>query len=154
MKTKRIIIAISVILFFAVTLTAFSNREILRAIASSEKTGLYEINVIREALVQNEKSISIATNGSVVQFPLPYGAADFENSVYPVSEGHSQFLITVEAWQNYLYYTLQQNGFDYEQMGAWISVNNEDNSIQVGITASMFSRYFMRIEVINLSHDL
>jgi hypothetical protein len=144
-KNRYIAIAILGIAIFGLFITAIINRDISRAILSSERVGMYEITAMKATRANNE--VYIFMDNENIQFPLPNGAVEFENMTYPVNENNRQFLIRTEALQYYLNTILPQNGFEYDQLGALIIVNNEEYSIQVNITTSMFSRYFMRIIV-------
>jgi len=150
-KKRKIVIAAIIIVVLAVSIMAFLNRDIIHAIFSSEKVGIYEIMAMVESKTDSKKSISLIINGVEVPFPLPNGAVEFENAAYPASDGRKQYLVTTKDWLFYEVVKLPQNGFVCDQMGAWYSVSNEDNSIKVGIAASMFSNYFMRIEVTDIS---
>lgn len=144
-KTMAIICVITILL---IPLIAVVNREIpIRYIFSAERIRAYEIAVMRESRLLNEASVTLTSDDVTVQFPLPNGAVPFENNEYPVREGDSQFLVTTEAFEHYIYTMLPRYGFETEQLGSWFKVRNSNNSIRVGISRYMFTRNYMRIVV-------
>ena len=148
---KKIIIMIGIIIILSGSFMALLNYDILMPLLfSSEKIGMYEITAVRKCRMNNDESLILIDNGIEIQLPLPNGAVEFENKTYPVREDCKQYLITTEAFQHYLHELLPQNGYEAEQMGAQITINNKDNSIKVIMLVHMFTRNFMRIEVMNI----
>jgi len=142
-KKRKIIIGAVVI---ALSIAVFSNWDIINAIIlGSERIGFYEISAMRTARTNNEANIILIRNNTEVQFPLPNGAAEFDNEIYQTRDGTTQFLVTTEAFRHYVDILLPQNGLTHDQLGALHIITNEN--MRVDIITSMFTRNFMKIVV-------
>ena len=149
MKKKKTIVVISIVVFLFVSVFVISNSDIRHVIFSSERIRAYELSAMRATRGDDVVS-TIFSNGNIeIAFPLPNGAVPFENSEYPIHEGRRQYLITTEAFGYFLEELLPQNGYEYEQQGAFFFISKEDSSMQVEMVINMFTREFMRIELWN-----
>jgi hypothetical protein len=136
---KRVFALTAAALILAMALfTSFFN-DLLQAIMSSERVGRYEMSAILSARSNEERSIIL---GGMV-FPLPNGAAEFANAVYPTPEHTVQFLVRAEAWRQYDESFLRLHTAD--QMGSLIFVAYGDTDVH--IIMSMFTRTHRRILV-------
>jgi hypothetical protein len=145
MKKRTIVILCGTVLF--VSLFILINYFVpLKYIFSSESVGRYEISAMRESKLNHESSVILVSNDTDFQFPLPNGAVSFDNSIYPIRENNWQYLITVESYQYYLHEQLPQLGFEVDQMGSWVTISNTEYQMQIGMSAAMFTRNFMRVE--------
>ena len=145
--------ALLTLVLIVASVALFGSRFPISFLLGSEKIGAHEMAAMRESRLLMDASTILAINDEKgnhtgeIRFPLPNGAVPFENSAYPVSEGNRQYLITSESFEPYLSEILPQNGFHYDRMGAWIAVYNIDNSIRIGMSSSMFTGDYMRLQI-------
>jgi len=146
---NRTIIAIicAAVIALAALIAVYTIDIPVRYLLSSEKIGKYEIAAMRTSSLNHAASVTLGYEDTYMLFPLPNGAVPFENKEYPVSEGVRQYLIRVEALDHYLHNILREHGYEFDQLGSWISVKSEENFIHIGIKCSMFTRDFMRFEL-------
>lgn len=145
---RKITTAIIGTVVIALTIAAFFNGYIISAVLSAERIGFYEISAMGAARTNNEASMIVIRNHVEIQFPLPNGAIEFENEIYPIRDGTRQFLVTTESFWHYIDILLPQNEFEHDQLGSGHIVTGRN--MRVDIVTSMFTRNFMRITVINV----
>jgi len=145
---RKIMIATIGTVATAFIIAAFFNGYIISAVFSAERIGFYEISAIRAARTNDVASMILIRNNTEMQFPLPNGAIEFENEIYPTRDGTKQFLVTTEAFWHYIDVLLPQNEFEHDQLGSGHIVTGRN--MRIDIITSMFTQNFMRITVINV----
>jgi len=144
-KITMVIVGTVVIAFF---IMAFFNWYIISAFLSAERIGFFEISAMRAARTNNEASMILIHDNIEIQFPLPNGAIEFENEIYPTRDGTRQFLVTTEAFWYYIDILLPQNELEHDQFGSGHIVTSKN--MRADIVTSMFTRNFMRMMVVNV----
>jgi len=145
---RKIMIATIGTVATAFIIAAFFNGYIISAVFSAERIGFYEISAMRAARTNDVASMILIRNNTEMQFPLPNGAIEFENEIYPTRDGTKQFLVTTEAFWHYIDVLLPQNEFEHDQLGSGHIVTGRN--MRIDIITSMFTQNFMRITVINV----
>ena len=149
---------ICVIVLIIVTLFICYKDLLIPFIFSSEKIGLYELEIMNKTKVRSAGTnimnvhVNAKEKDNEIPIPLPEGVAEFSNSIYPSS---FQYLVSNNKFVDYIENILPREGFEINQMGAlYIITHPNDKNIRLEFTQAMYSKYFRRIEIIRYSEEI
>lgn len=142
-KHKKIIIVLVVLIVIIGILYKF-NDIIVPLIIQNEKVGMYEINKMQECKNLEERNFTIDVDNTKITLPLPKGAVEFKNDIYP---NKNQFLISTknENIINYIEEILPANNFTATQYGAMVAIKDNENNINIDMFMEMYTTNFMRL---------
>jgi hypothetical protein len=114
-------------------------------IMQSERIGFYELSVMINCRYNPQKDLNLLIGNENFIIPLPQNSARFENVVYPVKEGSSQFITSITDLEDY-FRSLSKGGWIIkEQMGASYTIENLNIDKQFHIIINKFTRYYYRL---------
>jgi len=145
---RKKIIVIIIILLVIIGIFYKFNDLLVPLIFRNEQVGMYEINKMQECKNSEERIITLKSDDFQVILPLPYGAVEFKNEIYPTD---NQYLISTKygELENYINNILPDNGFSTERLGAMVYIKDSKNDINITMSIDMFTANFMRLNYFN-----
>lgn len=145
-KNKKIIIIVIVLALIIIGIFYKFNDILIPLIIQNEKIGMYEINKMQECknLEVEEKYLTLTDGDIEITMPLPKGAVEFKNDIYP---NDNQFLISTKNNNivNYIEEILPANGFATTQYGAMVNIKKDESNINIELLIDMYTSNFMRL---------